>query len=860
MMKTIAAGVSVLMTASAAFGQTPAQSTIRPPAVPLVTNDPYLSIWSMTDELTASRTNHWTGKPHRLTSLVRVDGMTYRLMGDSPVDLPPAKQVGLTVLPTRSIYEFEVEGVHLTLTFMTPMLPDDLMVMSRPVTYVTWTARAEQGNPDVSVYIDANAELAVNTPEQLVNLERGQAGDLVTLRTGTVDQPILGSRGDDHRIDWGYFYLAGKGGDAGLVHPRAGRAAFSAGNKLEFAKAAEREINEVPAKDAAVLAMVFPLGNVGTEAKSVYTILAYDDVFSIRYFNDDLKGYWTKDGATITDLLQTADREYASLLERCEKFDEELIADLHKVGGDSYVQIGVLAWRQALAAQKIVADRNGLPLSFSKENNSNGCMATVDVLYPASPQMIAFSPNLLKASLIPLLDYSSSERWKHPNAPHDLGTYPIATGQVYGGGDSNGGMPVEETGNMLCMMAALAHAEGNADLARKYWPLLTKWADYLREKGLDPENQLTTDDFAGHIARNANLSVKAIMGIASYARLAEMLDRKDIADTYMRVAREYARKWMQMADDGDHYALVFGDNGKGTWSQKYNLVWNTILDLNVFPPEVAQKEIAYYKTKLNEYGLPLDSRKDYTKLDWEFWTASLAEDDADMRLFMDACAKWVNTTESRVPMTDWYDTKTGRQSGFKARSVVGGVFMPILRDKELWKKYSARDTTKLEGWAAGDFAKPQVRVILAAADSKPAVWRYTTSTPEGEWMKPEYDDSKWQSGRSGFGTHGTPGGKINTVWNTGEIWLRREFTLPSTDLSNVRLYVHHDEDADIYINGVLAAKPRGFVAEYVPLRITDAARETLKPGKNTIAIRCRQTTGGQYIDAGLVEIVSRSRK
>lgn len=856
MTKAIAAGISVLMSASALYGQATApQSTVRPPAVPLVANDPFLSIWSMSDELTGSPTRHWTEKNHRLTSLVRIDEMCYRLMGDAPSDLPAAKQVGLTVLPTRSIYEFEIDGVHLTLTFMTPLLPDDLVLMSRPVSYVTWTATSTQGNREIAVYIDAEAELAVNNPEQRVTLERGAAGDLATLRAGSVDQPVLGSRGDDHRIDWGYFYLAAKGGDAGIVRARAGRAAFAGGNELHVAAADEGRSQAVPAKDAAVMAMAFPLGSVGTEARSAYTILAYDDVFSVRYFNDDLKGYWTKDGATIDDLLQTAASEYDELVERCQRFDQELVADLHKVGGDSFVQLGVLAWRQALAAQKIVADPSGLPLSFSKENNSNGCMATVDVLYPASPQMIVFSPNLLKASLVPLLDYSASDRWQHPNAPHDLGTYPHATGQVYGGGDSNGGMPVEETGNMLCMLAALAHAEGNAEFSRKYWPLLTQWADYLKDKGLDPENQLTTDDFAGHIARNANLSAKAIMGIASYARLAEMLGHAEAAESYMNTARAYARKWMEMADNGDHYALVFGEKGEGTWSQKYNLVWDRLLELNVFPPEVVRKEVAYYLTKLNEFGLPLDSRATYTKLDWELWTAALAENEQDMRTIIDACARWVNTTESRVPTTDWYDTRSGRRNGFKARSVVGGIFMPLLREESIWKKYASRDGTALQGWAETDFARPEVRIVVAGADTEPAVWRYTISTPSGEWMAENYDDSSWQSGQSGFGTRGTPGASVNTRWDTNEIYLRRDFDISEGDIANARLYVHHDEDAEIYINGVLAARPRGFVAEYITMKISDAARQAMRPGLNTIAIRCRQTSGGQYIDAGLAEVI-----
>lgn len=238
---------------------------------------------------------------------------------------------------------------------------------------------------------------------------------------------------------------------------------------------------------------------------------------------------------------------------------------------------------------------------------------------------------------------------------------------------------------MLLLVAGIAKAEGNAELASRYWPALSKWAEYLRDKGLDPENQLCTDDFAGHLARNANLSLKAIEGLGAYAMLAEMSGRKAESQTYRAIALDYAQKWMKLADDGDHYVLAFGN--PGTWSQKYNLVWDRILGLNLFPADVARKEIAYYKTKQNVYGLPLDNRAEYTKLDWLVWTATLADTPSDFQALIAPAYKWMNETPTRVPLTDWYMTTDGKQRGFQARSVVGGVFIKMLTDPAMWEKW-----------------------------------------------------------------------------------------------------------------------------------------------------------------------------
>lgn len=795
-------------------------TALRAPAYPLITIDPYTSVWSMADELYAQPVKHWTGKVQSLIGALRVDGVTYRFLGKEEIPLKPvlpmagedawsgqytfsqpaagweqadfkadgwssgqaafgsmgmkaigtqweddeiwvrrtfdfpktdtglyliyshdddfelylndkeivntgnrarhevlmkldasllnmdgpnilaahcrdrgglayvdfgiytesdqqevfaqaASQEAVSLSATQTQYTFHCGPVGLQLKFTSPLLLDKPDLLSRPVNYIDYEVHSLDGSAhDVEIFFEMTPQWAVNEDNQPVTVSKGTAGAVQYLRTGTTAQPILEKKGDNVRIDWGYAYLASAQDPQALLTVGD---YFQAKEAFTGSGAAPTDLGEITAKmtqQMPGLSYVKSLGQVKGDTDG-FLMIGYDDLYAIQYFETNLKAWWAKNGATMDEMLQQAASEHDEVLKQCISFDNDLWEEAMAAGGKEYAELCVLAYRQSIAAHKLVEDPNGNILFLSKENFSNGSIGTVDVTYPSAPLFLRYNPELLKGMLNPIFYYTESGKWTKPFAAHDVGTYPKANGQTYGGD-----MPVEESGNMLILTAAIAHFEGNAGYAEKHWEVLTTWANYLLENGLDPENQLCTDDFAGHFAHNANLSIKAIMGIASYGRLAELLGKKEEAERYSQEAKNMAVKWEEMAQDGDHYRLTF--DKAGTWSQKYNLVWDKLLGFHIFPTQIVEKEIPYYLKMQNEYGLPLDNRREYTKSDWIVWTATLAADQETFQQFISPLHRYVTMTPSRVPMSDWYETNDAQQVGFQARSVVGGYFIKML--------------------------------------------------------------------------------------------------------------------------------------------------------------------------------------
>lgn len=335
-----------------------------------------------------------------------------------------------------------------------------------------------------------------------------------------------------------------------------------------------------------------------------------------------------------------------------------------------------------MAAHKLAVDSNGELIYISKECDSNGCAATVDVTYPSAPFFLLYNPELLKAMLRPIIRFARSDDWPFDFAPHDAGRYPLINGQFYHYDPKKGHplewqMPLEECGNMIILIAALCEQTGDYSFATENIDLLEEWKNYLVKYGDDPEDQLCTDDFAGRLAHNCNLSIKAIMGIAGYAKLLSAFGRKDEASAAMKRAKECADSFLSRAKNSDgSYALTY--DMPETFSLKYNAIWDKLWNTELFPEYFYINELARYKEEMNYYGVPLDCREKYTKSDWTLWVACMADNREDFEFFIDPMWNAYNTMRTRAPMTDFYFTDTSEMRKFKHRSVQGGLFLKLL--------------------------------------------------------------------------------------------------------------------------------------------------------------------------------------
>ncbi len=632
--------------------------SFKAPAYPIVTVDPYFSIWSFTDNLAENYTKHWTGRPAPIYMATVIDSKQYPICVfdennvNRALETERLIQTDVRISPLSTVYTFENDKIVLTVDFTTPLLIEKPEIMSRPVSYIEYNIEKKDASvKDVSFIFGISSECCVNSKDSEVVFKKTP----YSLSCGNAVQNVLSEVGDSVMINWGYLHLCDTDAEAVTVYD-------------SFTPNAPYKKADINARYNAYRDKVYLA--VEKKEQSGTITLAYDDIKAIEYFGEQCGGYYTKFFKSFGDMVKAAKEEYEDIKAQCNSFDNRLTNEANKYG-EEYARIAILSYRQCVSAHKLI-EKDGEMIFLSKECHSNGCIGTLDVTYPSIPLFLKYNPSLVTAMLRPIIKYAKTDEWKFDFTPHDVGTYPLANGQVYGMKEPlnpDKQMPVEECGNMLLCMAAVDKYSGDKTLFEENRLLIKKWADYLVKYGYDPGKQLCTDDFAGHLDRNCNLSLKAILGICAYAQLSGETEYHDIA-------LQYAKKWEKDAANSFGTKLTF--DKEDSWSLKYNMVWDSILGYNLFSEEVKRKETEVYLTKLNRYGVPLDSRSDYTKLDWLLWSTRLSENQEYFDKAVKSIIYMMEETLDRVPLTDWYCTKSALHYFFQARSVVGGIYITMI--------------------------------------------------------------------------------------------------------------------------------------------------------------------------------------
>lgn len=659
----------------------------RPPAAPLAVKSPYLSAWlnigNYGGYLPGQWPSFWHGQTLGWAGLIRVDGKTYTWLG-APTDIPTAKQVSYEYTTTRSIYTIHVDDkIEVKATFLSPITPHDLKRQSVISSYLHVDVKSLDGKRhDVQIYTDISAEWVSGDRDNIARWEYGETSGVAYHKVYRQEQQLF-SEVDD-QTEYGEWYWATDDGH-GLTH-QSGADTVVRGRFVEKGTLDNSEDKNYRAirDEWPVFGFASSLGRVGRKAVSrTWTItLAQDDAIQFNGANGitTVPSLWKSYFHDALDMVRFAQGDYREAESLSTKLDRRVESDSLRAAGNNYAIMTTLSLRQAFGAIQLVGTPDRM-YAFLKEISSNGNVNTVDVIFPTSPAFLYTNPQLLKLVLEPLYEYQESGKYPNDFSIHDMGAhYPNATGHD-DGNDQH--MPLEESGNMLIM--ALAYYQKTKDLGylKDHYKILKQWSQFLVEESLYPAEQQSTDDFAGTLENQTNLALKGMIGLEAMSKIAGLVGNSADEKKYHEIAVDYIDKWQDLGiahnEDPPHTTLSYGKNE--TWGLLYNLYSDKLLGFDLVPKHIYEMQDSFYPTVKNKYGVPLDTRAQYTKGDWEAFTAAISSPET-RDMFFDLLVTWLNETPTDKAVTDLYDTNTGDYPGifFIARPVMGGMFALLALD------------------------------------------------------------------------------------------------------------------------------------------------------------------------------------
>ncbi|KAI4721953.1 putative glutaminase [Aureobasidium sp. EXF-10727] len=659
------------------------------------------------------------------------------------------------------------ENVEIVLSFLSPVTPSSTLRQSIPASYLSIHAT---GSFDVDLYIDLNGQWVSGDrgAEIVWELENAETEKLKSWVVKRKEELLFTEWSD--RAEWGSLRFTGpsdvrhESGTSGVLRNR-----FSRTGTLQNEN--DNRFRSIM-RDEPVFAFSKSF-NLAPNTTSHKKTSSDSVLFTIAHIQDPVTQYASARGLTFmrplwktwfpTDNNLTSFHylDFKNAQKLAQNYSDQLAIDAYQSGSDSYVDIVALSARQTMGATSFSGTQEN-PLLFLKEISSNGNSQTVDVIFPAFPFFLYTQPRWLAYLLEPLLEHMLSGQYPNDYSMHDLGThFPNLTGHADGKDEY---MPVEECGDMLIMGLALVNSltYGSEHEAQSIWSALgsdhipqpsevspfalgtlqsedevvglddswggstqgvkqarkwlgksyglwKQWTSYLVDYSLEPENQLSTDDFAGWLALHTNLALKGIVGIRAMSELATAMNENDDAKHFRNISDTYVKRWEELAisRDGTHAKLAY--DWYGSWTTLYSLYADALLCFHpsttngsnaqsveeyaqvsggkqepIFEPpthdfipnHIYKMQSDWYAAVMQKYGLPLDSRHLYTKSDWEFQAAAVASRKTRTEI-LDRVSKWLNETSTDRPFTDLYETEgEGGFPGpnFFARPVIGSHF------------------------------------------------------------------------------------------------------------------------------------------------------------------------------------------
>ncbi|KAI0164391.1 glutaminase A [Hypoxylon sp. FL1284] len=665
-------------------------SPARPPAIPLAVKSPYLNSWLQVGSdggnggyLAGEWPKFWSQQVTGWAGFIRVDGTAYNWLGAPGGGADAVDQTDFSYTSTRSTFIMNVaDKVEMNITFLSPVTPSDLRRQSLVFSYLEVAVSSTDGaSHDVQLYADVSGEWASGDLDAVITWEYNTADGVAYHQFQRQDQEEITET--NQQPNWGTWFWSTK--DVDNLSYQSGADSDVRGAFLDngvLPSTTDPNFRAVQS-DWPVFGFANDLGSVGSESVStLYTIgMTQGGAISLLGEGSDLTTYpalWNDYFDNDIDAMTFFYNDYDESTSIATDLDNKVASDSLAAAGQNYLTLTSLSVRQAFATLQFTGTDSD-PLVFLKEISSNSDIQTVDVIFPMIPIVLYTNAALLDYLLKPLFLNQENGHYPNTNAIHDLGTFPLAKGYPDGTDEPQ---PLEECGNMIIMVLAYAQRTGDDAYLTQHYPILKQWAGYLVDEALIPADQISTDDFAGSLANQTNLALKGIIGLRAMSEIAARAGEDGDATSFGDTADSYIAQWQDLGinrgADPPHTTLSY--NEPDSHGLLYNLYADALLGYHTgdqfVPQSVYDMQSAFYPDQALPYGVPLDTRHNYTKTDWMTWCASIASDDT-RDLFLRLMAGWIDSTPTNLALSDLYDAETANYPDglqFTARPVVGGHF------------------------------------------------------------------------------------------------------------------------------------------------------------------------------------------